>query len=421
MEHAPITAGDALPVVAPGGVTAGLDWATDDHAVAVVDASGTAVNRFAVEHNAAGVAELVAGLRRAGAVEVAIERPHGRVVDTLPAAGFTVVVISPNQMKNLRSRYRQTGGKDDRFDAFVLADTLRTDRARLRRLVPDTPATTVLRAGCRARKDLVKHRVALAHQLREHLRQFYPGPVGLFTDLDGVTSLTFLARFDCQERADWLSAKRLGAWLGGVGYTGRTDAAVMYAQLTAAPRGAVGAAATAAAQVTRAFVAALRAIVEQIRALERQIVAQLGGHPDAPIFTSLPRAGRVRAARLLSEVGDCRARFPTPESLACLAGVAPSTRRSGKVTIISFRWSADKQLRDALCDFAGDSRHANRWAAALYAAAIARGHDHPHAVRVLARAWVYVIWRCWQDGIFYDPGKHRALQSLLGDQPLQAA
>jgi len=421
MQHAPITASGALPAVASGGVTAGLDWATDDHSVAVVDVTGTVVERFTVEHNAGGLAELVRRLRRAGAAEVAIERPHGQVVDTLLAAGVTVVVISPNQMKNLRSRYRQTGGKDDRFDAFVLADTLRTDRARLRPLVPDTPATTVLRASCRARKDLVKHRVALAHQLREHLRQFYPGPVGLFTDLDGVTSLKFLARFDCQERADWLSPTRLGSWLASVGYTGRTDPAVMYAQLTAAPRGAAGAAGAAAALITRAFVAALSMVVEQIRVLEHQIVAQLESHPDAAIFTSLPKAGRVRAARLLSEIGDCRARFPTPESLACLAGVAPSTRRSGKVTIVSFRWSADKQLRYALCDFAGDSRHSNPWAAALYAAAIARGHDHPHAVRVLARAWVYVIWRCWQDGTPYDPGQHRALQALLGDQPLQAA
>ena len=126
-------------------------------------------------------------------------------------------------------------------------------------------------------------------------------------------------------------------------------------------------------------------------------------HADAHIFTSLPRSGTVRAARLLAEIGDCRARFPTPEALACLAGVAPSTRQSGKIRAVGFRWACDKQLRDAVTDFAGDSRRANPWAADLYHRARARGHDHPHAVRILARAWLYVIWHCWQDGTAYDP------------------
>jgi transposase len=79
----------------------------------------------------------------------------------------------------------------------------------------------------------------------------------------------------------------------------------------------------------------------------------------------------------------------------------------------SFRWSADKQLRDAICDFAADSRHANPWAAGLYDRARARGHRHPHAVRIVARAWLHVIWRCWQDHRPYDPDHHRALQAVL--------
>ncbi|HXF03386.1 MAG TPA: IS110 family transposase, partial [Arthrobacter sp.] len=146
------------------------------------------------------------------------------------------------------------------------------------------------------------------------------------------------------------------------------------------------------------------------------IAAQLAAHPDAHVFTSLPRAGTLRAARLLAEVGDCRFRFPDPESLQGLAGVAPVTRQSGKTTYVDFRWAADKQLRDAVCDFAGDSRHASPWAAGIYDAARARGKDHPHAVRITARAWLYVIWRCWQDGTAYDPEKHRALQEVLDRQ-----
>ena len=149
--------------------------------------------------------------------------------------GVTVVVISPNQVKNLRGRYGSAGNKDDRLDAFVLADTLRTDRARLRPLTPDSPATVALRRACRARKDLVSHRVAVANQLRAHLRNVFPGAAGLFSELDSPVSLAFLARVGTQDRADWLTPARLGKWLASVGYSGRTDPAVLHARLTAAP------------------------------------------------------------------------------------------------------------------------------------------------------------------------------------------
>ena len=399
-----------LPETPPNDVTCGIDWARDDHAVCIVDGRGREVARTMVEHTGAGLRELVTFLGRHGVGEVAIERPDGPVIDTLFKADLTVVVISPNQVKNLRGRYGSAGNKDDRFDAYVLADTLRTDRARLRPLQPDTTETIALRRTCRARKDLVGHRVAAANQLRAHLRNVFPGAVGLFADIDSPISLRFLDRFDCQERADWLSPKRFEAWLTSVGYCGRTDPAVLHARLVAAPRGAAGT--TATVHITRAMTAVLRTLVEQIKALSEQIDEQLAGHVDAHIFTSLPRSGTVRAARLLAEIGDCRARFPTPESLACLAGVAPSTRQSGKVRAVGFRWACDKQLRDAVCDFAGDSRRGNPWAEHLYQQAIARKHDHPHAVRILARAWLFVIWHCWQDGVAYDPTKHRALQNL---------
>jgi len=147
-----------------------------------------------------------------------------------------------------------------------------------------------------------------------------------------------------------------------------------------------------------------------------QRAVRAAAHPDAHIFTSLPRPGTVRAARLLAEIGDCRSRFPDPESLAGLAGVAPVTRRSGTRIAHGFRWAVNRQLRDAVCDFAADSRHASPWAAGIYDDARARGKDHPLAVRITARAWTYVIWRCWHGGTAYDPAKHNALQRVPGQQ-----
>ena len=369
--------------------------------------------RFVIPHTVTGLRQLVRRLRRNGVSKVAIERPDGPVVEALLEADLAVFVIAPNQVKNLRSRYGSAGNKDDGFDAYVLADTLRTDRPRLRPLTQDSEATITLRMTVRARQDLVAAWVAMANQMRAHLQTTLPGAIGLFRDIDSAITLKFLTRFPSQDKVDWLSPARLGNWLRSVGYNHQANLERLWVHLHDAPPGTRGPEGAARARITLALVAALTHLRAQIKALEEQIAQQLAEHPDAAIFTSLPRSGTVRAARLLAEIGDARGRFPTPEALTCLAGAAPSTRQSGKVKIVAFRWAVDKQLRGAVIDFAGDSHHANPWAANLYQRARARGHDHPHAVRILARAWLHIIWRCWQDHVPYDPDKHQALQRVL--------
>ena len=402
--------------------TAGVDWATDDHAVAIVDPDGEQTHRFSVTHDAAGLRTLVRKLLAAGVAEVGIERPDGPVVDALRAAGLTVYVIPPGQLKNLRSRYGSAGNKDDRFDAYVLADVVRTDRRRLRPLLVDTPATTALRQTVRGRGAT-----------------WSPTGSRWPTSCAPTCRSCSPPRSGCSPTSTPTSA--CASWSASPPRTAPTGSP-RSAWRPGCPRWA-----TAAAPCPRPCTPGCPTPPPAPPARPRtppppspprsspccapspprsrpsppSIAEQLDLHPDAPIFTSLPRSGRVRAARLLAEIGDARGRFPTADSLACLAGVAPSTRQSGKVEVVTFRWGADKQLRDALCDFAGDSRHANPWAADLYHRARARGHDHPHAVRVLARAWVDIIWACWTTNTPYDPAKHGALQRILNqDQPTAA-
>jgi transposase len=402
-----------IPSAPAAPTTAGIDWAKDDYAVCVLDAAGEVLQRVTLTYTRTALSRLTETLARHGVDGVGIERPDGPLIDALLAAGQTVYVVPPSQVKALRRRYGSAGNKDDRFDAYVLADTVRTDRRRLTPLLLDSEATTALRKLCRARKDMVAHRIAVANQLRAHLNIALPAAVDLFADIDSAVSRAFLTRFTTQDAVDWLSSRRLAGWLAGVSYCGRTDPAKLYQHISTAPRGATGDYGQALAGITRAYLAALTTITAQIDALATQITAALDAHPDKDIYIHLPKAGTVRAARMLAEIGDARGRFPTAAALACLAGVAPSTRESGKVRVVAFRWAVDKHLRDAICDFAGDSRHKNPWAADLYAKARARGHDHPHAVRVLARAWVDIIWKCWTTNTAYNPQRHRALQHIL--------
>lgn len=390
----------------PTDAYGGVDWAIDAHAVCVVDHKGRVIVEFDVPHSADGLAELCRRVERAGARRVAIERPDGPVVDALLQAGLEVVVVASRSVKALRERYGTSGNKSDRSDAYVLADCLRTDGHRWRSLEPDSPATVTLRSHVRARKDLVETRVAVANQLRAHLRIVFPGAVGLFRDIDSPISLRFLERFPSATRAEWLSEKRLGAWMRANGYCGRKTPTELHNRLVAAPAGLTGEQGDARGAVTIAFVTVLKTLRIQIDELNTRLDELLDAHPDAVIFRSLPRCATIRAATLLAEIGDCRARFPDAESLTCLAGVAPSTRASGRHRAVTFRFSSDKKLRDALCDFAGDSWRGNAWAKQRYQQLRADGKTHPHAERILARSWAHIIWRCWQDHTPYDPTRH---------------
>src|SRR6266581_668419 len=197
------------------------------------------------------------------------------------------------------------------------------------------------------------------------------------------------------------------------GSCGRRSPAELLGRLRAAPDGiGEGPEAEARRDAVLGYVGVVRALNASIKALTRSVAAHLGEHPDSEIFTSLPRSGQVNAAQMLAEWGDCREAYDGPEAIAALAGAAPVTKRSGKHKAVSFRWACNTRFRWAITTFADNSRHESPWAAAIYQAAIDRGCDHPHAVRILARAWIRVIYRCWVDRTPYDAARHGGAKRL---------
>ncbi len=354
-------------------------------------------------------------MRTLGAVRVAIERPDGLLVDRLLEAGFTVLPIHPNKLKATRPRYEASGGKSDGFDAFVLAEMARTDSHRHRALCPDSDETKALRALTRTREDLVGARVRLANELRAQLDAFWPGAARIFADVDSPIGLAFLQRYPAPADAKGLGEKRLAGFLARHGYCGRRSAAELLERLRTAPAGRAEALeAEARRGAVLGLVAALKPIVDQIRELTSQIAGAVRAHPDGQVFLPLFKDPKsvVTAARLVAEIGDDRSRYPTRESLAADAGMAPVARESGKRKVAGFRWACDKRLRDAVACLANSTRHTHPWARSVYLDARARGLEHPHAIRVLGRAWLRVLWRCWQDEVPYDPAKHGNLIRL---------
>jgi len=165
------------------------------------------------------------------------------------------------------------------------------------------------------------------------------------------------------------------------------------------------------AELVLAQVRLLRTLLVTIadldRALARAALPRQGQAADAHA-----RIGEVNLAQIIAEVGPILDRVDTIEQAIAECGAAPVTRASGKTRTVGFRWAANRRARTALHALADNSRHASPWAAKLHADARRRGKHHPHAIRILARVWLRVMWACWNTNTTYNPTKHRAEQHL---------
>src|SRR5436309_3796334 len=270
------------------GNYAGVDWASDKHDVLVANEAGEKLLAATFAHDEKGLRALCRQLVRLKVTLVAIERPDGLLVERLLDAGLRVLALHPNQVAAARDRFRVSGGKSDRFDAFVLCELARTDHHRFRVLEPDCDQTKAIRALTRAREDLVETRTGVMNQLRAELERFWPGPLLLFSHMDAEILLAFLERYPSPPDAHGLGVARMQAFLQRERYSGGQHSTALMAKLRSAPRARVGEFELAARRrLVLSFVAMIRTLNAQIKDLERQIRGQVRAHPDGPIFLSL--------------------------------------------------------------------------------------------------------------------------------------
>jgi transposase len=302
------------------GRFAGVDWASEEHAVCVVDERGRIVEGRRFRHDEPGIRALCSRLLRLRVALVALERPDGLLIERLLDAGLAVIAVHLNQVKAMRPRYSVAGGKSDGFDGFVLAELARTDSHRFRVLVPDSDRTKALRALTRAREDLVRTRVALANQLREELACFWPGASKVFCAVDSPIALAFLRRYPSPVDARGLGEQRVAAFLARHSYSGRKPARELLGRLRNGAEGRAGELEMLARrQIVLGLVDTLEPIVAAIGELTAQIREVVDDHPDGPTFRSLFIAPELGAVRRHDDRRDRR----LPRSLPQL----PATRR----------------------------------------------------------------------------------------------
>jgi transposase len=393
----------------------GWDWASRTHDVAVLDNDGRLRDRWAFEHTESGWTSTLHRLRRYGEpheLPVIIERTSGLVVDRLLGAGHPVVPVHPASFYAARPRWGASGAKSDPGDSYKLADYLRTDGHRLRRLEPTEPGLRELQVLVRLRDDQVRARTAATNQLAATLDAHWPGPRELFCSLASPIALAFLADYPTPQAAAHLGEARMGAFCRRHGYRGGKSPAELLARLRTAPVAPIGLPAATMSVIIAAQVDLLRALQAAIANIERVIADRVAAHPRARLLEHLPGVGIINLAQLLAELGPILDRVDSAEQAATECGAAPVTKASGKTTGVYFRSAANKRARKAITAFAHNSRMQSRWAATLYADARTRGKRNPHATRIVARAWIRIIWACWHSGVPYDPSAHNAHQRI---------
>jgi len=391
----------------------GWDWASRSHDVTVVDDAGAVVDRWAFGHTEQGLLMALQRLRRHGQpadLPVIIERTSGLVVDRLLAAGHPVAPVHPTSFHAARPRWGASGAKSDPGDSYKLADYLRTDGHRLRRLDPLDPGLRELQALVRLRDDQVRTRTATINQLAAVLDAHWPGPKCLFRSLASPIALAFLTDYPTPHAAARLGEARMAAFCRRHAYRGGKSPAELLTRLRTAPAAPLTLPPETIAAMVSTHVHLLRGLQRAIADIEQVIDAKVDAHPRAQLLAALPGVGRINLAQLLAEVGPILDRVDTAEQAAAECGAAPVTKASGKTSGVYFRWAANTRARKAMTSFAHNARMQSPWAARLYAEARARGKRNPHATRIVARAWLRVIWACWHNGTPYDPDAHQAAQ-----------
>ncbi|MGW2074934.1 IS110 family transposase [Streptomyces sp. NPDC001953] len=397
----------ATTPVGPTGVFAGLDWGNAHQQLCLVNEAGQVVHQRRYAHTADGLERLDRHLRRhAPLTGIAIERGEGLLVERLQTAGHTLYCVSPKISARARERYRMAPKKDDAFDAFVLADSLRHEYRHWRPLPVPSPQLAELRAVIRDRERVVWNQRDLKNQLRAILESYHPAVLHLFSSLDRDISLAFLQDYPTPEQARRIGPERMKAFIGRRGYSGRTRPEVLVERLrahllSAAPGTTFGKQLTAVL-----FAEQLALLNDHIRILNKRVDELLAVHPDAPIFLSFPCMGRSCAATLLAEMGEDRERFPTSAALMAETGVAPVTRSSGRTRQVRFRYAANKRMRHAVDWWVFNMAREVPWVREAYEQARAHRQPHNRAIRGLGARWVRVLWRCWQDHTLYDPDLH---------------
>jgi transposase len=389
---------------------AAVDWGDACHTVCVLESDGKEADAFEVPHTAEGLTEMVRRLHVGGPIGgVAVETTRSLVVQKLLEAGFTVYPVNPKLSHAWREGWKVTAPKSDRTDAGVLAEGLRQHGGQLRPLRPDDPLTRELALLCADESRLIADRTALVNRLHGTLKEYYPQALGWFDDWAKPTAWDFVLTFPTPEALAGAKRKKLYGFLKShcIGLAplwqerveGRSQAPAWPSDPPTVQ---------AKSFLAIALAKELRTLQANLDLYRERIQKLYGDHPDSSLFDSLPGAGPKIAPRLLTHLGADRGRFDSAQALEQLSGAVPVTRQSGRSRSVHMRRQCQREFRSTLHLWTFLTLQRSAWARAFYDAARRRGKSHALALRNLARKWLRILYRMWQDRTPYDEARYLA-------------
>ena len=384
----------------------GIDWSENKHEICFMHETGEVLLVREIPHTIAGFQQLDQARQSLGVgrqeVIIGLETAHNLLVDYLWDQGYEqIYVLPPSAVKSAQKRYRQSGAKDDAWDAHLIADLLRTDRQRYAAWKPDQPLTRQIRAEVRFAQQLGHELVRDGNRLRSILLCYYPSALEAFPHLDSVVFLAFFQTYPTFQQAQALSFAQLKVFLREHHHTQTRFWPTIYAGLHSEPPPSNPEVEAAYAPLALAQARILETLVRS----RSECLARLGKlyllHPDREIYDSLPKAGT-----LLSKLGDDRTRYPSPAILQAVAGTCPVTNRSGKHSRVYFRSACDHEFCHIVQQWARLTLEASPWAATYYRTVRPHCKTDSDAIRRLANRWLEVLWRLWVDRKPYDEAFH---------------
>ena len=408
----------------------GIDWATQSHCVCLLDAEGRPAGQREFAHGGAGLTELRDWLLEKtkaapGQIAVAIETPHGPVVEMLLEHGFVVFAINPKQLDRFRDRFTVAGAKDDRRDAHVLGSSLRTDCAAFRQLAADNPVVIELREWSRMAEELQQERTRFANRLRQQLWRYYPQATKLTDDVADDWFLALWQKVPTPDRAAKASEKAIARILGAYRIR-RLDAATVLKTLRETPLLVAPGTTEAACVHIRSLAARLHLVNQQIKEAQQSLdrlcakleeeespAGQNSEQCDVTILRSWPGIGRIVLATLLVEATEPLRRRDY-HALRALAGVAPVTRQSGKQRFVIRRLACNRRLQSAVHHWSRVALQHDAATRRRYDALRQRGHGHARALRGVGDRLLFALCATLKRRVPYDADHNSAKTPAAG-------
>jgi transposase len=391
----------------------GVDWGDRLHQVYIGDDEGKKVREMKVQEIPEGLAEIGRWLdeRRAEGIELwaAIEKPAGRIVDFLLDHGVEVYPVNPKAVDRVRDRYRMSDSKSDAFDAYVLAEFLRTDQAHLKVLRPNSEKAQELKMLSRDQRRVGRHKSRLLHQLTTTLKEYYARPLEVFDDIETEVALDFLTRYPTPAHLSALKRKEFNRFATKQHHLSKQRCEELWEKLKkpqlAVPEHVV----RAKAQLVEVLIEQLRAAIKAVKIYNHKVESFFASSPAAQFAKTLPggKSGTLVAA-IWAELGDAQGRWESSRHLQAEAGAVPVTKASGKSRVVHFRFACNKHLRHTMYWFSFVSVNHSEWAKLYYRGQRDKGHSHHQALRALGAKWLKIIFVMWRDHKPYDENYHLA-------------